>query len=45
MLALYSSYNNTIVTNPAFMRIPVFDKLNLGHGVFDTANVYNGHIY
>lgn len=45
LLALYDSRLNAFITNPLFMRIPMIDEMLEGHGVFDTANIYEGHIY
>lgn len=45
LLALYDSRLDAFITHPLFMRIPMIDEMCEGHGVFDTANLYEGHIY
>lgn len=42
-LAMYSSVIGAITTDPAAMFIPLDDHMvHRGHGVFDTAIIYNG---
>ncbi|KAK9683728.1 hypothetical protein RND81_10G160900 [Saponaria officinalis] len=46
MLAMYSSVFGGITTDPAAMLIPIDDHLvHRGHGVFDTALIFDGHLY
>lgn len=41
--AMYSSAFGGITTDPAAMVIPIDDHMvHRGHGVFDTAIIYNG---
>lgn len=44
--AMYSSILGGIVTDPAFMVLPLDDHMvHRGHGVFDTATLTNGMLY
>jgi 4-amino-4-deoxychorismate lyase len=44
--AFYSSQMEGIVTDPALMVIPFDDHIvHRGHGIFDTAGLFNGRIY
>lgn len=44
--AMYSSIFGGIVLNPAMMMIPIDDHMvHRGHGVFDTAILFNGYLY
>lgn len=44
--AMYSSLLDGIVTDPAFMVLPIDDHMvHRGHGVFDTAIVHDGYVY
>ena len=44
--AMYSSVLGGIVTDPAFMVLPLDDHMvHRGHGVFDTATLTNGMLY
>src|ERR671914_790013 len=44
--AMYSSVLGGIVTDPAFMVLPLDDHMvHRGHGVFDTATLANGMLY
>lgn len=44
--AMYSSAFGGITTDPAAMVIPIDDHMvHRGHGVFDTAIIYNGFLY
>ena len=45
MLAFYDSSIDAVITDPAYMRISVTDKLVEGWAVFDTCNLYSGHLY
>src|SRR5712671_7821526 len=44
--AMYSSVLGGIVTDPAFMVLPLDDHMvHRGHAVFDTAMIVNGKLY
>uniref|UniRef100_A0A7N0RJE5 aminodeoxychorismate lyase n=2 Tax=Kalanchoe fedtschenkoi TaxID=63787 RepID=A0A7N0RJE5_KALFE len=44
--AMYSSVYGGIILDPALMVIPIDDHMvHRGHGVFDTAIIFNGHLY
>eukprot|EP00884_Botryococcus_braunii_P000332 jgi/Botrbrau1/1029/Bobra.0076s0003.2 len=44
--AFYSSELRGIVTDPAFMLVPIDDHfVHRGHAVFDTASLIDGHLY
>lgn len=44
--AMYSSVLGGIVTDPAYMVLPLDDHMvHRGHAVFDTAMIVNGHLY
>ncbi|KAL1563734.1 aminodeoxychorismate lyase [Salvia divinorum] len=44
--AMYSSVFGGIILDPAMMVIPIDDHMvHRGHGVFDTAIIYNGYLY
>lgn len=44
--AMYSSIFGGIVLDPAIMMIPIDDHMvHRGHGVFDTATLFDGHLY
>src|SRR5262245_66557682 len=44
--AMYSSVLGGIVTDPAFMVLPLDDHMvHRGHSVFDTAAIVNGKLY
>ncbi|KAK6927389.1 Aminotransferase class IV [Dillenia turbinata] len=45
-LAMYSSIFGGIITDPSAMVIPMDDHIiHRGHGVFDTAAIFDGHLY
>lgn len=45
-LAMYSSIFGGITTDPAAMVIPMDDHMvHRGHGVFDTAAIFDGLVY
>ncbi len=45
-LAMFSSYLNGVITDPALMSLPLDDHMvHRGHGVFDTATLSGGQIY
>lgn len=44
-LAFYDSSLNAVITDPAFMKVPIYDMINEGSAVFDTANMYGGSVY
>ncbi|XP_052183351.1 D-amino-acid transaminase, chloroplastic [Diospyros lotus] len=45
-LAMYSSVYGGITTDPAVMMIPMDDHMvHRGHGVFDTAAIFDGYLY
>lgn len=44
--AMYSSVYGGIILDPAMMVIPIDDHMvHRGHGVFDTAIIFEGHLY
>ncbi|KAJ7948691.1 D-amino-acid transaminase, chloroplastic-like [Quillaja saponaria] len=44
--AMYSSIYGGIILDPAMMVIPIDDHMvHRGHGVFDTAIIFNGYLY
>mmetsp|Transcript_14066 Transcript_14066/g.26332 ORF Transcript_14066/g.26332 Transcript_14066/m.26332 type:complete len:308 (-) Transcript_14066:15-938(-) len=43
--AFYDSSLNAVVTDPALMKVPIYDMIQEGSAVFDTGNLYGGSVY